>query len=319
MKYVKRTKAEELRNRYDLLIGWGNGIIEFERKYNPFMYKLDYMINGQGKNVGEVICGCEINGPEIVTSFADKKVCVIIYPNIEQECLDQISMLLPDADTIIGRLVDAEIPYNYSSDTEDLIFVRLLETLGISEPVYMDIGVCHPVVRNNTYLLYERGYTRGFLVEPNPVMVNLCREYRRENTILSMGACAGEASSLTYVKGTVPGLNHFLREGEVPSDREECLQIPVKNINSIFEENKIYSLDLLDIDTEGMDYELLKELDTDKYKVKIICAEKSDHPERNIGKLLNNKGYVHFMSTRENQIFVQKDILQGAGVKNAAK
>jgi len=189
-----------------------------------------------------------------------------------------------------------------------LIFVRLLETLGISDPVYMDIGVCHPVVRNNTYMLYERGYAKGFLVEPNPVMVNLCKEYRRENTILSMGACSKEASSLTYVKGTVPGLNHFLRENEVLSEKDECLQIPVKNINAIFDENKIEFLDLLDIDTEGMDYELLEALDTDKYNVKVICAEKSESSDKNIFRLLNSKGYIHFMSTRENQIFVRKNL-----------
>lgn len=306
MKYLKRTKVEELRKKYDLLIGWGNGIIEFERKYNPSMYKLDYMINGQGKNVGEIICGCKISGPDVLKGFSGKKVCVIIYPNIEQECLNQIHLLLPEADTIIGRLVDAGVPYNYSSDTEDLIFVRLLETLGISDPVYMDIGVCHPVVRNNTYMLYEQGYTKGYLVEPNPVMVNLCKEYRERNTILSMGACSGEASSLTYVKGTAPGLNHFLREGEVLSEKDECLQIPVKNINAIFEENKIDFLDILDIDTEGMDYELLKELDMDKFRIKVICAEKSESSDKNIFKLLNQKGYVHFMSTRENQIFVRE-------------
>lgn len=307
MKYIKRTKVEELRKKYDLLIGWGNGIIEFERKYNPFLYKLDYMINGQGKNVGDIICGCRIYGPEVLQMMRDKKVCVIIYPNIEQECLNQIHELLPEADTIVGRLVDTGDFYNYSSDIEDLIFVQVLEKLGISNPVYMDIGVCHPVVRNNTYLLYERGFKKGVLVEPNPVMMELCREYRKDNTILAVGACAGEDSSLLYVKGNAPGLNHFVRDGEVISAQEECLQISVKNINDIFEENKLSILDLLDIDTEGMDYDLLSALDTEKYVVKIICAEKSDCLDKNIFKLLNSKGYIHFMSTRENQIFIRRD------------
>ena len=310
MKYLKRTKVEELRKKYDLLIGWGNGAIEFERKYNPAMYKLDYMINGQGKNVGDIICGCKISGPDVLKDISEKKVCVIIYPNIEQECLDQVHLLLPGADTIIGRLVDSGVQYNYSSDTEDLIFMHLLEILEISEPVYMDIGVCHPVVRNNTYMLYERGYTKGYLVEPNPVMVNLCKEYREENCILAMGACVGAESNLTYVKGPIPGLNHFLREGEIVSEKAECLQIPVKNINAIFEENGIDFLDILDIDTEGMDYELLEELDTDRFRVKVVCAERGDNPEKDIFQLLSSKGFVHFMSTRENQIFVRDTVYE---------
>ena len=309
MKYVERTSIKELREKYDYIVGWGNSIIEFERKYNPLLYKLDYMINGQGKNVGDIICGCEISSPEVTREILDKKVCVIIYPNIEQECMQQIQELLPNADTIVGRLVDAGVSYNYSSDIEDIIFLQLFEKLGITNPSYMDLGVCHPVVRNNTFFLYEKGYKNGILVEPNPVMAKLCEEYRNGNLILPVGACAGEEGILTYVKGTLPGLNHFLREGEIPSETEECLEILVKNINRIFEENKLGALDLLDIDTEGMDYDILEALDTEKYCVKIICAEKNRNPEKNIYKLLNKKGYMHFMSTRENMIFVRKEIM----------
>ena len=305
MKYIERTKVEYLRERYDVLVGWGNSVVEFERKYNPSLYKLDYVINGQGKNVGDIICGCKISSPGVVKEFMGKKVCVIIYPNIEQECLDQIYKILPDADTIIGRLVDVGESYNYSSDIEDLTFVKIITALNISDPVYMDIGVCHPVVRNNTYLLYERGFKRGFLVEPNPVMVNLLKEYRSENVVLDVGACAGKETSLTYVMETLPGLNHFLRDGEIIAG--ETLQIPVKNINDIFEEHKIFSLDILDIDTEGMDYELLEALNLERYKIKVVCAEKWNESRETLYALMKRKGYIHFMSTKENQIYIRKD------------
>lgn len=308
MKYISRTHINDLRKKYEYIIGWGNGAIEFEQHYNPSMYKLDYMVNGQGKNVDEKVCGCRIYGPELVRELQEKKICVVIYPNIEQTCLNQIRELLPNADTIIGRLVDSDTSYNYASDREDLIIVNLIEQMGIKNPVYMDIGVCHPVVRNNTFMLYEKGYRKGYLIEPNPVMVELIKQYRSDNTILHMGVCAGKETSLTYVSGKIPGLNHFLRDGECVDESEnEVLRIPVKNINEVFQEYGITELDVLDTDTEGMDYDIVKELDTDRFKVKIICIEKSGVPTQNIRLLMKNKGYIHFVSTRQNDIYVHKD------------
>ena len=275
MRYIKRTSIEEIKKNYDIIVGWGNSVVEFERFYNPSLYKLDYLINGQSLNTGEVICGCKVYPPTILNEIKEsgKKICFIIFPNIEVECTKQIELFISDADTIVGRLIDCGSNYNYASDVEDIIIMDLLKKLDITDPYYMDIGVCHPIIRNNTYLMYERGNINGVLVEPNPVMVQLAKEYRSNNKILNLGVTSTHNSVLPYVSGKNPGLNHFKKFGEViDNSAEEILNIPVLNINHLLEENSCEFLDVLDIDIEGMDFDVLDAIDYDRFKIKIICA-----------------------------------------------
>lgn len=308
MKYTNKTSIHELRSSYDLIIGWGTPVLEYQSRYNPTHYKLDYLINGKGTNIGQVLCGNKTYDMSILKQFTDKKVCIIIYQNKEPEIQKQIQSVLPSADTIVSRLVQVDgIQNYYSRSQEDVIMLDLIHKLGIENPSYADIGVCHPVVRNNTYLFYENGYTNGLLVEPNPEMVQLAQEYRPNNRIVTCGATSGEDSILTYYYSHLPGHNTFLED--IAHDRgilDNKLEIPVKNINTILKEHFENGLDVLDIDTEGMDYELLEALDTDFLKVKIICAEVY-YPE--IENCLTQKGYTHYFTTHENRIYVRKEEL----------
>lgn len=311
MRYTKKTSIEEIRRTHEVVLGWGNSVVQFERFYNPALYQLDGLINGQSLHVGDIVCGQEVRTPSYVEKFRGKRVCFIIYPNIEEECIAQIRQLIPEADTIIGRLVDCGKPHRefYSSDEEDLIFLRLLHELGITDPYYMDLGVCHPVVANNTYLLYEKEIGHGLLVEPNPVMAKLIEEYRPRNKLIHVGVTPKENGILPYCSGKRPGLNHFLQEGEA-IDREnmEILNIPVLNINQVLCENACQNLDVLDVDIEGMDYEVLNAIDFAQYKIKIICAEyRGVCGTQDMRRMMQAKGYIHWMSTRENHIYLRKE------------
>lgn len=305
MKYTRITNIHELQSNYDLIVGWGTPVIEYQNRYNPTHYKLDYLINGKGQNIGEVFCGNQVYHMSILEQFQDKKVCIIIYQNKKPEIQKQIQSVLPNADTIVSRLIEVpSIDNYYSRSQEDKVMLDLIHKLKLDNPTYSDIGVCHPVVRNNTYLFYENGYFNGLLVEPNPEMTELIKEYRPNNTVLTCGATAGEDCNLTYYYSHLPGHNTFLEE--VARERgllHNKLTIPVRNINTILMEHFKTGLDILDIDTEGMDYELLEALDTKSLNVKIICVEVAS-PK--IKSCLEQKGFVHYFTTHENHIYVQK-------------
>lgn len=311
MRYTKKTHINEIRKAHEVILGWGNSVVQFERFYNPSLYKLDGFINGQCLNTGDVICGQRIETPSYVEQFRGKSICFIIYPNIEMECAAQIHQIAPEADTIVGRLVTCDKPHRefYSSDEEDLIILRLLEELGIKDPYYIDLGVCHPVIANNTYLLYEKKIGHGLLIEPNPVMAKLAEEYRPLNKLLNIGITPKENGILPYCSGKRPGLNHFLREGEsIERENWEIIDVPVLNINKVLAENKCENLDVLDIDIEGMDYDVLNTIDYDKFKIKVICAEYWGRSEsRNLRSLMSSKGYIHWMTTRENHVYLREE------------
>lgn len=313
MRYVQKTNIDYLRNKYKLLIGWGAAQKEFITKYNPMMYQLDYLIDANERLNNTIKCGISISNPEILNSLKDEKdICFIIFPNTEIEIIEQINQYMTDYDFIVSRLVECESPIindSYSASSEDRILYYSMKKLGIENPYYIDIGVCHSIIRNNTYLFYEKGYTDGILIEPNVSMCELAKIYRPKNKIINMGASANVESTMKYYIHPVSsysGHNTFCYEiAKEKGFNNNYIEITVKNINSILDKNCERIPDIIDIDTEGMDYEIIKALDTDKYRAKLICAERSDKPE-DFTSMMAGKGYLHYMETLENVIYIDK-------------
>lgn len=309
-RYLKKTSFESLRKTHKYLVGWGAGQDEYFKRYNISMYKLDYMIDTKESYIGKIICGMKICSKEILKTLnVSEKICFIIFPNVELEIIEQIQEYMTEFDIIAARLIDCgeqPVSTSYSTANEDLIFYHTLSKLGVTNPYYMDIGVCHPVIRNNTYLLYEKGFTEGVLVEPNLNMNELGQIYRPENTIVKAGASTDKSGSLKYYHhpvSTFCGHNTFdhnlaLEQGFGDSYTE----VPVYPINQIMKDYCAKVPDLLDIDTEGMDFELLQALDTEQYRIKLICTEAFDREK--MTKLMESKGYVHYMETLENTLYL---------------
>lgn len=312
MRYTQKIKYTELKDKYDYIIGWGNSPAELSKRFFPGDMDFEYIINGQNMNIGKKYCGKEIVPADFMLNKTGK-ICFILFTNLEPLLLRQIEELYPEADTIMSRLVDvgnnAYRYRSYSTDREDLILLELVRKLQFPYDFpYLDIGVCHPVVRNNTFLLYENGYYNGTLVEPNPEMAILAGEYRPKNILINAGAGLSQGS-LPYVRkkdGGKAGLNHFLAEGEViDSDLFYQEDLPILEINELLAGMKD-SPWLMDIDTEGMDYSLLERIDMAKTDIKIICAERDR--AKNIKDLLTERGFLHYTETLENIIMVRQDV-----------
>lgn len=311
MRYTKKTKVEELRKKYEYIVGWGAGG-EF-RKYYEGRTFLDYMIDsgekGRGR-VGQYINGLKISGIDAIEHLAKESnsLLIVIYPNIEQEILNSIHTVFPESvDTIVARLLDyGDKTRTYSTNKEDNLMLEAIEKMGIKDFSYMDVGVCHPVVRNNTYLFYEMGNVNGVLVEPNVSMCNLASVYRPLNKLVNCGAAPDDKTDelLYYYDTNNPGLNTFSKDvAEKRNMLSNVLKITVKNINAIIRENFEAYPNILDIDTEGMDYEILEGIDFEEFPINIICAETNG--DIRFYNLLHKYGYKVYAETKENTIFIK--------------
>lgn len=274
---------------------------------------MDYMIDKNSEIEGKVICGMRISNVDILKELYDKSVCFIVFPNIEEEVMREVEKYLEKLSTVIFALIDYETDKKrfYSESGEDLLFMQLIDRLELNDPVYFDVGVCHPIIRNNTYMFYENGYKNGILIEPNPDMCKLIKGYRPENILLNIGACMDESKSLKYYVSSNPlfrGHNTFDEKEAKKFGLIESQDIHVENINTIIEKYCKSIPDILDLDTEGMDYDLIKALNTEKYRIKMICVEVSVCGESLMNKLLNEKGYMHFTSTGINGIYLEKEL-----------
>ena len=210
---------------------------------------------------------------------------------------------------------------NYSKDSfsqagEDLIIDFLFQTVGISKPVYLELGTNNPYFGNNTYLFYLRG-AKGVLVEPDYSEIPLIQKLRSKDKILNIGVgLINQKEADFYIFETI-GLNTFSREeAEIRQKTGKnkiinVIKVPLKSINEIIAENFDTYPDFLSIDIEGLDLSVLKTLDFNKYPIPVICAETCTYSENHIKpkdystiEFMLSKGYFVYADTYINSIFV---------------
>ncbi|BCN28839.1 FkbM family methyltransferase [Anaeromicropila herbilytica] len=307
MKYISRTIISDIQSKYDFIIGWGTGTL-LERNYRKDYYPMEFIVDGRKNRIDEKYQGLNIYPAEKLLELQGK-ILIVIYTIYEKEIIDKLNELGVNADTIIYNLLDVKkgsrtLPIWNGKNADDIFLLELALRLGMEDIQYLDIGVCHPIMRNNTFILHELGY-HGVLVEPNPTFHSLIEEYRSNDTLLKIGA-SNQDSTLTYYNfPRTPGLNTFDKEHasylmQTEPYTEEI--IPIRNINRIISENYATYPNIIDIDVEGFDYHILESLDTQKYPAEIIMCEctSQDNP---IIKLMQRKGYRVYSHTIENYIF----------------
>lgn len=326
MRYLGRTDINKIKEDYDHIIGWGTGPI-FKMNYRKDGYPIDFLIDGSGKNIGNICNGLRVEEPEILRNLNGKKL-VVIFAIYEKEILEQIDQYDDsDIDTIIYSLLDitlpngCRIPEINGKSCEDLLLISLIRQLNLEKISFIEIGVCHPVIRNNTYMIYENySYNEeiynGVLVEANPICWSLIEDYRPHDRLVKNGVVPSKKSAgdLTfYMFPHLLGHSTFSKEiAEGLKRTEECCEmtIPVTTIDRLIADYfDGEAVDILGIDAEGLDYEILNDWDSEKYPFKIIVSEAGINEDNSaMEDAMKKKGYLIYARTLENIIWVRKDI-----------
>jgi len=66
-----------------------------------------------------------------------------------------------------------------------MIVCFILNGLGMSNPIYLDIGAHHPTYISNTALFYGKG-CKGINIEPDPTLFKAFEKYRRKDINLNI-------------------------------------------------------------------------------------------------------------------------------------
>ena len=129
---------------------------------------------------------------------------------------------------------------------------------------------------------------RGVLVEPQPnIFALLTANYAEcadrlafENVAISRGGCLvlylppadwpSDKHGVTYVSG-VPSV--LARQIDVAESTLTRIEVPAMTLDALFAKHGIEQLDLLQIDTEGFDWEVLQTIDLTRFKPAIIHIE----------------------------------------------
>ena len=198
----------------------------------------------------------------------------------------------------------------YSAHKEDLIVKKFFKNK--KNGFFVDVGCHHPSRINNTFLLYHLGW-RGVNIDMNKLSIDLFNVCRKEDTNLNY-AVSGKNNIINFYTNKEHSLtSSILKKSNFEKFKYKKI-IESKTLISILEKTKYKNkqIDFLNIDAEGVDFQVLKSLDFNIYKPKLICIEmwrtnpKKSIKHNNIYKFLKNKNYKLIATAAANCLFAKK-------------
>ena len=194
----------------------------------------------------------------------------------------------------------------YSMDGEDIEIVKYFDNK--KNGFYVDVGSYHPIERNNTMLLYNKGW-EGINIDISDFSIKLFDQLRSRDINLNLAVSKNEGEIEMYFQKKLSQLSTIKKEQIKKSFQGEVKirKIISKTLTSILDESKFANkkIDFLDIDVEGADMDVLESLDFEKYSPKLICIEviEENNEDSDIFNFLKIKEYKRIWSGVFSHIF----------------
>jgi FkbM family methyltransferase len=166
---------------------------------------------------------------------------------------------------------------SYAQEGEDMILNRYLEHK--ENGYFIDVGAHHPWRFSNTFFFYKKGWN-GINIDSMPNSMRLFKKVRPKDINLEVGI-SQEAKELEYFVFNEPAVNGFSKSAKedilkLPSYKLlKTLKIRTYRLSDILDQYLPVGkkIDFLTIDAEGMDLEVLKSNDWNKYRPSFVLAE----------------------------------------------
>jgi FkbM family methyltransferase len=160
---------------------------------------------------------------------------------------------------------------SYSQYAEDLIIQSYFSRVKCNGR-YVDVGCHHPRRGSNTYGLYKKGWS-GILIDLEKCKVNANKMARRRDQVI-LAAVSEKEEYLDIYTDKKFSTNTTIKRQSDQDGKSLIGRIKTQVLTKILEENHFPTrFELLNIDVEGVDFEVLKGLDLKIYQPEIICIE----------------------------------------------
>lgn len=208
---------------------------------------------------------------------------------------------------------------SYSQEGEDMILKRILENQKVG--FYVDVGAHHPFRFSNTYYFYKQGW-KGINIDAMPGSMELFMRFRARDINLEI-PIGNSDEVMTYYAFNEPALNSFSKELSQERDGkngyfiQQKIKLQTSKLSILLDKHLPVGteIDFLNIDVEGLDFDILHSIDLNKYTPKIILVEilgSSLYEIENseIALFLNIYGYIVFAKAMNTVFFVQKSSIK---------
>ena len=206
---------------------------------------------------------------------------------------------------------------SFSQEGEDLVLNRLFE--NTLKGFYIDIGAHHPYRFSNTYLFYLKGWS-GINIDAMPGSMKLFNSKRPLDINLEIPIYDKE-TTLKFYQFDEPALNGFSLE--LSKDRNintkykiintiDLHAFPLCDILEKYLPPNLSTIDFMSVDVEGLDLEVLKSNNWNKFRPNILLVELLNSSLDSIQQdpiynFLLDKDYYVYSKCVKTIIFVNKE------------
>jgi FkbM family methyltransferase len=175
----------------------------------------------------------------------------------------------------LKKLLNDDASINYSQTGEDAIIRSLLDE---TQPgIYVDVGCNHPIHWSNTLSLYLHGW-RGVNIDANPELIERFKATRLRD-IAVCAAISDQEGDLVFhefedhLVSTVS--EEVLAEWQSKWKKRSERVVKTRTLTSVLRETLKpgTEIDLLSVDVEGHDLNVLRSIDLDEFRPKLILVE----------------------------------------------
>jgi dolichol-phosphate mannosyltransferase len=214
-------------------------------------------------------------------------------------------------DFVLLNLINEFILSRNSDDKSQFGEQEILSELVPTAGQYIDIGAGLPVSGSNTYFLYKAGW-KGVAVDPLLRSQIFSKILRPRDKFLR---CAVGETTSGYFYEFYPyqfsTLSYDVAHNLISRSRAILLRkskIDVISLNDIYKYAKDGTFTFLNIDTEGLDLEVIKSLDFRRFKPNIICIEDwyyARHGASQIHDFLTGESYILYANKGVSSIYLK--------------
>jgi FkbM family methyltransferase len=196
------------------------------------------------------------------------------------------------------RLFDADASINYSQTGEDAIIRSLLDETR--QGIYVDVGCHDPVRSSNTLSLYLHGW-RGVNIDANPRLIERFKATRLRD--IAVCAAISDQEHDVVFHEFEDALVSTLSEEALPEWQSKWKKrgervVTTRTLDSVLREHLEpgTEIGLLSVDVEGHDLNVLRSVDLNVFRPKLIVVEMHHLdlmrvPESPINRYLEQQGF----------------------------
>jgi FkbM family methyltransferase len=211
-----------------------------------------------------------------------------------------------------GAYLDSSLPVRFTAQAgEDILIYDFFR--DAPPGFFVEAGAYDGVAFSNTYLLESLGW-KGLLVEPHPDYARRC-ERNRPGSVVSQSALGPEGSrgevEFTCADNQAGATLSFLNCDDkhvARCSKEQCVlrkvRVPCTSLDDLLKECTD-RVNFLSLDVEGMELDVLKGFDIERYRPEMILVESDGRQhDAEIEAYLQDLGYYAVGNKGCNRFFV---------------